>query len=345
MNKYSILIIIPLIFFSCKEKEYKRSFPETKELKSEDIHLNEVIKFEQMYKTKDYVIIKDGFRNASVFFYVYKLPNLDFLYSFAERGSGPEEFQLPIVIKNTPENYFSFRDHGKDKLVTYTLTDTAAILNSIKSFPPKDECFLWEINYLNDSLSILKKQNNKWSRRELWNLHTNEIIDSIPNSFDIKKELGENYDSTFEDLWIISNNNKLAFGYYFMDLLEIGIIENNKIIINQKIGIDKIPEFHLYGPGKPGGKYQYNFLNNIVHYKYMTCDNENIYALYANTPFGEIDSIKLSTIEVYSWEGEPKAILKLDKSISDFIVDETSNSIYSFDAVNSEDFISKYKIK
>ncbi|MDR0604717.1 MAG: TolB-like 6-bladed beta-propeller domain-containing protein [Bacteroidales bacterium] len=336
-----ILLIILLGNISCKEVIEKK-FPNTKEVKANEVRINEIIKFSNIYKLKDYVVIRDGHENASVFFYVYKYPEFKLLYSFANKGNGPNEYLMPTVFKNTPDNLFSFRDHWKDVWVSYLLTDTAGIVIRTNDIKPIDNRFMWEINQVTDSLFLLKSQDAKWSRRELWNLYSKNILDSIPNTFNLKKELGKNYYAIFEDFWITSKNEHFALAYYFMDLIEIGSVKNQKIILEKSIGIKTPPDFHLYGPGKPGGKYEYNFLNNIVYYENVVCGNKYIYALYAKVPFGELKNVHSSIIEIYSWDGEAVALLKLDKSISDFFVDEDLKMIYGFDIDNSEDFLYEY---
>lgn len=338
-----------LLSVSCKKEVInEKNFPSIRELEANTLKINEIIKSRNMYKLKDYVIICDAQETADDFFYVYNYPEFKFLYSFGKRGHGPMEYLMPVPLKNTPDNYFSFRDHAGNKFVTYLLTDTASIITYTDVLKPTDNNqFLWEINQVDDSLFLLKRQSPKWSRRELWNLYTKEIIDSIPNSFDFEKTMGNDYYAIFEDFQIASKNDRFALGYLLMDFIEIGSIKNNTMTIEKSIGTKKSPEFYLYG--QMGGKYGVKFLNNVMYYEGIKCGEKYIYALYANVPLGKYGGIlslgatHSSCIEVYSWEGEPVTLLKLNNSLSDFFVDETTHTIYGINLENCEDCIFKYK--
>ena len=340
----TIAVLLSIIIISCSKTTVKeKDFPSIQELNAEAIYINEIIKSENIHKLKNYIIIRDGYDNSKDFFYVYKFPEFEFLYSFATRGNGPEEYLMPTVIKGTPDNLFSFRDHATDKFVTYNITDSLSILVNTYILKPKDSRFMWEINYLNDSMHILKRSDNRVSNRELWNFTSGSIIDSIPNSFDLKKKMGKDYYTIFDDYWIVSNNNRFAFSYFFIDRIEFGSIKNNKIEIEKILGNKNPPDFYLYNGKTNRGKFENNVENNIVYYESLVCGNNNIYALYAGIPWGDNEVIHSSIIEVYSWNAEPKTLLKLDMNLSNFIVDEATMTIYGFDVSNSEGVIYKYQ--
>jgi hypothetical protein len=335
--------IVLLLSASCKRQIIiEKQFPSVQELKAHTIKINEILKFRTIHKLQDYVVLYDGRENVERFFYVYSYPGFKFLYSFGEKGNGPGEYLMPDPFKNTPGNCFSFRDHGKDIFATYLLTDTGGIMTYTGDLKPTNhDRFLMEINQVGDSLFLLKRQSPKWSRRELWNLYTKEIVDSIPNTFDLEKTMGKDYYTTFEDFLITSKNDRFALGYRFMDYLETGLIKNNTMIIEKSIGTKEPPEFYLYG--QMGGRYLVKFLSNVMYYESITCGEKYIYALYANGPMGEIAFTHSSLIEIYSWEGEPVTILKLNKSLSDFFVDENIRTIYGINLEQSEDHIFEYK--
>lgn len=338
--------VFVFVFYSCKDKDASvKTFSSSLFLRADSILINEVIKFGDIYKLDDYILIRDAYENNIDFFYVYSFPEFGFLYSFAKKGNGPDEYLMPTVIKNMPGNSFGFRDHFSDKIAIYEITDTLALLKNSFDVLPQSNRFFWEINYINDSLFLLKNtDNNKWSRRELWNLKEKKIIDSIPNTFDLEKKLGKDYFSIFDDYWIASKNNKFVFGYFFIDLLELGTIENNKINIKQSIGAKTPPKFFLYKETR-GGKYQHNVENNIVYNGFITCTNDYIYALYAGFSWGEQEEIHSQLIEVYDWNGGRQKLLKLDQAISHFIVDEESKTLYGFNTIDSEDFILRFRVE
>jgi len=332
-----------ILFFSCTETEkIEKRFPLVQELKASKIPINEIIKLSEIYKLKDYIILGDGSENPSTFFYVYKNPGFQFLYSFARKGQGPEEYRSPNVIRNTPDNFFSFRDYNTFN--TYKLSDTTSTFMNSYRIPLLDRGFLLTgLNQVNDSLFLSKPQSSKQTRRELINLYTHEMIDYIPNTFNLEKKLGKDYYTIFEESSVVSNNKRFAYGYLFIDLIEFGSIKYNKIVITNRVGMKKPPNFHLYGAGRQGGKYESNVLNNIVYYSDIRCGENYVYALYANAPMGDLKEEYASLVEVYTWDGSPVSLLKLDKDISSFVVNEEMQTIYGFNINKNEDYLYAFK--
>jgi hypothetical protein len=206
--------------------------------------------------------------------------------------------------------------------------------------------FLNEINQIGDSSFLLKREGAKFVRRELWNLYTKELIDSIPNTFGLEHVMGDNYYASYDAFYMESMNERFVQCYMFMDAIEIGLIKNNRIHIETHIGMKEPPEFHLMQ--KMGGRYGVAFLSNIMYYEGVSCGEKYIYALYANAPAGHFmlhPSDHSSLIEVYSWEGKPTVILKLNKSLQDFFVDESTKTIYGINPEACDDCIFEYKFE
>jgi len=338
-----IMCFIATLFFSCKRTEEEvKNFPSIQEVNAIDIPINEVIKFLGIYKLQDYVILRNGYENTDMFFYVYKYPGFEFLYSFAKKGQGPDEYLLPIIVTSTPGNHFSFRDHGKSTFTTFHLSDTASTVVYSSSMPSENGLFVSDINQVDDSLFLIKRENPKWTRRELINLYTKEIIDTIPNTFDLERKLGKDYYTTFETSYLTSNKKRFAYAYFIMNLIEFGVIQNNRIAFTKRVGIKKAPEFHLYGSSE--SKYSNNFLRNIIHYHGLTCGDKYVYALYVNVPMGDLyDNEHFAHIEVYSWDGTPVTLLKLDKNITNLVVDEERQMIIGFNYNISQDYLHAFK--
>ena len=346
MRNISLLTIclFVLLCFSCNDTEYvEKKFPLFQELKANEVHINEIFKLWEIYKLKNYIIFRDGSENCNVFFYVYKYPEFKFLYSFAQKGQGPGEYRSPSIIRDTRDNFFSFRDY--QTFVTYQLSDSSSTIINSSKIPTLESGFLLTgITQVDDSLFLAKPQSNRWTRRELINLYTQEILDDIPNTFNLEKKLGKEYYTTFEESLVVSNNKRFVYGYLLIDLIEFGLIKNNKIVITNRVGMKKPPNFYLYGAGgMQGRKYEFNVQHNIVYYNDIQCGNNYVYALYANIPMGDLKNEQAFFIEVYTWDGNPVALLKLDKGISNFVVDEEMQTIYGFDVNFNEDYLYSFK--
>jgi len=344
--RYIVFYICILLFISCKkDQDIIKQFPIITEIEPTFVPINEIIKIGSIHKLDNYIILRNIDQNAEYFFYVYSYPNFKYLYSFCPRGNGPEEYLMPSVIKNTPQNTFSFRDHATDQFVTYQLSDSSAHLIDKFYFRPDETHFFWEMNYIDKDIYLLKRNNSKSSYRELWDLSSKTKLCNLPNTFNLEKEMGNEYYTEFDDVWISSNSNKMVFAYFFINRIEFGTVCKNKIEIESHIGTNKHPKFYTFKKGKSGGKYEYNVDYNIVYYEFITCSNNYIYALFANKPWGELEKKHSSIIEIYDWKGRANKLLHLKQNISSFIVDDNEHTLYAINPDENEDVILKYQIK
>lgn len=329
-----------MISYSCtKSKIHEKNFPLYQNIIANHIPINEIIKIGNIYKLKNYFILRNVQTNAEYNFYVYSLPTFKFLYSFCPKGNGANEYLLPTVIKNTPNNKFSFRDHGTDKYVTYELTDTCAFLLEEYQFIPNNNRFFWEINYINNDIYILKNSNSKQISRDLWNFKKHMQLDTLSNTFNLSAQMGRNYYTEFDDMWISASNNNIAFAYFFIDRIEFANIIKEKIELTNAIGETTTPDFYLFNKSNSYGKYKYNVDNNIVYYEDVYSTPQKVYGLYAGIPWGDLDKYHSSLIEIYSWEGKAIKQLRLNESISSMVIDETEKKIYGINPDLNEDSI------
>lgn len=335
----TILYCWSILGCSCQRSSYEKTFPMVQDLYASQMSFNEVIKVGDIYKLDNYFILRNIHDNAEYFFYVYSYPEFKYLYSFCRRGNGANEYLMPTVIKNMPGNQFAFRDHATDTYATFLVTDSIATLINQERIPPTDGRFCWEINYVSDEQYVLKRNNSKQSSRELWDLKRNLMLDELPNTFDLANKMRENYYTEFDDYWISVSDSFFAFAYFFIDRIEFGKVEGKKLKLNHFVGTTKTPEFYLFTNTMSGGKFKYNVDNNIVHYETLVSTPHNVYGLYAGIPWGEMEKIHSSLIEVYNWEGTPIKLLKLNESISSFVVDEKNELIYGINPDSHEDAI------
>ena len=192
----------------------EKTFAKTRNLCAEQIGISEVLKINNITKTTDYLILQNSSDGAGDFYFVYSLPDVNFLYSFGKRGRGPSEYLMPALIKNTPGNILGFKDHATDEIALYEISDTTAELqNSVTMHSHDRNRFFWEINLIEDSLLLVKHQGYKTGATELWNMKT-ELQDSIQNTFHrLPRKLGKDYYTIFDDYLIAANGNRFAISY------------------------------------------------------------------------------------------------------------------------------------
>lgn len=328
------------MLYSCQPGSVcEKKFYSEQKVFAVQIPINEIIKIGNIYKLENYFILRDVQSNAKFNFYVYSYPEFKFLYSFCPKGNGAEEYLMPTVIKNTKGNLFSFRDHGTDKYVSYQLNDTCAtLLNEFQLLPYNDR-FFWEINYICDGKYVLKNCNSKQSSRDLWNLKENIRLDTLRNTFDLAAKMKKNYFTEFDDVWISATNYNVAFAYFFIDRIEFGVVEGENMRLINNAGESLAPDFYLFNKKTISGKYKYNVDNNIVYYEDLASTVKSVYGLYAGIPWGDLEKMHSSLIEVYDWKGNPIKLLKLNESIASMTIDEVEKKIYGINPDSNEDSI------
>lgn len=340
---FLVITMVVSLSISCTETTiYKNEFTFTENIIADTLYFDEIIKVGSIHRADSFIVLRDVQENATNFFYVYSIPDMKFLYSFCPKGNGPDEYLMPTVVKNTPGNHFMIRDHATDVIATYILTDTAAVLLNKYDFPPQNGRFCWEINQITDSCFLLKRNNARISTRELWNLNTQEQLDTIPNTFNLMEDMGKDYHIEFDDCWISVSDTTFAFAYFFINRIEFGRIIDNRIVLDGFVGTDEAPDFYLFGESKFNSKYEFNVDNNIVYYEDLYVGTSNIYALYSGMPWGDAEIKHSSIIELYERTGKPSKQLNLNSSLSNFIVDETNKSIYGINPEMFEGAVLKY---
>ena len=259
----------------------------------------------------DYIVLQNSSEAVDDFFFVYSRRGMEFLYSFAGRGRGPEEYLMPVLIKNVPGNVLGFRDHATDKVAFYEVGHSSAVLKDSFVFESNDrERFFWEINYIEGSGFLLKHQGYKDGHTELWNMRAMQVDDIIPNTFEnISRKLGKSYYTIFDDYLISAYGKNFARAYFMIDRIELGTVNDRKIQLTAAIGSASAPDFYLYRKNEKG---EFNVDKNIIYYENLYAGKDAVYALYSGDRLDNTEQNHSSAVEVYDWEGQPVALLKLD---------------------------------
>lgn len=343
MFKCAFVAFFVLLFVSCAaEDKADKVFDVEKTAEAEYIPVNELLEINNIVKLDDYLILQNGSEGVEDFFFVYSYPEIEFLYSFAKRGRGPNEYFFPAVIKNTPGNILGFRDHATDNLVFYEITDSGAVLRRTIPFKSEDSFrFFWEINQVNDSVILTKHQGYNTGATELWDVARCELVDSLPNTFEkLRHRLGKSYYTIFDDYFLVVEGDRFAQAYFMIDRIEFGNIDDNgHLSIVSAVGTDTPPDFYLYRRNETT---EFNVDRNIVYYENLVAGDEYVYALYSGDRLDDTEKNHSSKIEIYDWEGTPRALLHLDVPVAWYTVDEDSRTIYAVSPTVSEESILKY---
>lgn len=341
--KYAVVALFASLPVSCADGDRAdKVFGREITVEAEYIPVNELLEINNIVKLDDYLILQNGSEGVEDFFFVYSYPEIEFLYSFAKRGRGPNEYFLPAVIKNTPGNILGFRDHATDNIAFYDITDSGATLMRTIPFKSEDSFrFFWEINYVSDSVILTKHQGYKTGATESWNVDSCELVDSLPNTFEkLRHRLGKSYYTIFDDYFLVAGGDRFAQAYLMIDRIEFGNIDDNgRMSIVSSVGTDTAPDFYLYRRNEIT---EFNVDRNIVYYENLVAGDEYVYALYSGDRLDDTEKNHSSEIEIYDWEGAPCALLHLDVPVAWFTVDEESRTIYAVSPSVPEENILKY---
>lgn len=343
-GKLCFLVAAIPIIASCVQNGNQRAikhFEINENLSAEYVEIDEIIEINNIVKLDDYIILQNVSEGVDDFFFVYSYPEFEFLYSFAGRGRGPNEYLMPAVIKNSEGNVIGFKDHATDKIAFYEITDSLAVLKDAYRYKAKDkERFFWELNNIGDSLFLVKHQGYKNGATELWDMKGMTLLDSISNTFaNLPKKLKRDYYTIFDDYQLVSNGNQFSLGYFLIDRLEFGAIVGNKILKDTSIGAERPPRFHLYGDDSDE---EFSVDRNIVCYENLYAGENHVYALYSGKRLDETEKHHSSTIEIYSWEGKPEMQLNLEVPVAYFVTDEEERVIYAVNPSLYENKIIRY---
>lgn len=312
-------------------------------LSADSTEIDVIIKAGNIFRADPFIIVSDVAHADGMHFAVFN-DSLRYLYSFCPYGSGPSDCMMPALVKNTAKNHILIRDHGNNTYHSYLLTDSSAVENyrfQVKEFSPYES--LWEINQIGDNKYLLRGTTPRESVRKLVDFKEETVVDSLTPSFDLKAILGRDYYSEFDDLWMVASHNHFACAYFFIDRIEFGSIDHDRLEIHRHFGPDTPPDFRRYTDEKLSGEYEYNVDYNTVYYEWLFGSANKVYASYFGAPWGDIDRHS-RIIEAYTYEGQPIAKYDLNIPVASFIVLD-DNRIIGINPERSDDHFYCFDIK
>lgn len=282
----------------------------------------------------NYILVIDERQNG--IFQVFRLPDLNFLYSWGNIGRGPNEFtshyfsDQSLNIKKNQLILYDAANFGR--LLFYTVTDTALVLTQQDSIFHENQLTpLNRLRRLNDSIYFADYQNYGIQEDSDY-----EFMALTPG----KKELlfafgqypktqlqGEDRYQKYKKLTASKpDGSKFVAFYLFQNMFKI---YDNEGSILKKIEV----------------KDEY-LSNNILNYNdefiyrgfvYASDDYIYVYAPYTTEEkaFEDPESYR-PLIEIWDWEGQPIHRFILDKPVHEFTVSEKFKKIYAFTAFESQ---------
>jgi len=269
-----------------------------------------------------YLIISDS--NADGFIKVFKLPELDFLYSWGQQGQGPNEFQyIPLNEINTVDNKIIFYEIGTRFLRVYEVNDTT--LTPVIEYSLKFEGqtnTLTGITRVKDDLYIA--ENAAMSDET-----NDELIALQPNNDKPLFYLGNfpntqlsGFDKLYEYIKTTNasdDGSKIALFYLYHNKFKIFDSNGN---LSNKYSVNDRDITHAENELM---KFQFR---SIKH-----ASNDYLYLMgmyeYGEEIRNNIETFK-TTFEKWDWDGNQIHRAKFDRPVHNFTVSEKYGKIYAY---------------
>lgn len=325
MKIIAYVLFVLVIVCSCSDKNndvQKVRLPEFKEIYASSKHVDvELLVPGKIFIHDDKLIVFEQL--PTDMFKVFSLYSLKYLYSFGNRGGGPEEF---ISISNNniisvDGEYIEIYDMGKIKYLK--LSDSTAC--KIKETPIA-------ISYLNSPVNRLKKLNDdnyyfdnifEESQQEEFTClnigsRTQTYFSNYPKWEKNIKSPHDKYITYLKSTCYNSFNDKIAVFYFNFPVMKI-LDEKGKFI--KEIYFENEECFPIYEYGN----------DNIIYFSEPLATNDFIYVLWIgktkSSVGDDMENFK-PEILVFNWNGDVLDRYRLDKPIITFTVSESLGKIY-----------------
>ncbi len=270
--------------------------------------------------TGNFLIVMRSFSGSPLYF-VFEMPNCKYLGYFGMLGKGPNEFEVPDARSARPtEKGFKIFDTHKG-LLFVDLTS----FSSNKSFKVKQIKLPGELYILNDAVqindSIIYGMPYAGKTEKLYvkyNIHSSKIdyFGEYPAFFP-KGNKGNYWGLIWRYSVVKPDGTKYAS--FFARFKMFRIYNNFELLLKEKIM--EVPE-NTFNPKRKAG-------NIGTYYNVVKATNKYIYAICLNGHFNETEDYP--TLEVWDWDGNPVAKLKLQNFVFSFDITQDNKKIYCMD--------------
>lgn len=320
MKILSIILLTNIILQggSVKSNNEEIKFPIEKSINFTAIEVPPVVyaKTPGVVITGNYLIVMRSF--SSPLYFVFEMPDFKYLGEFGRLGKGPNEFEVPDArTARATENGFKIFDTDKGLL----FVDLTSFFPS-KSFKVKQIKLPGELYILNDAVqindSIICGMPYVGKTEKLYvkyNIHNSKLnyFGEYPAFFP-----KGNKDNYWGLIWrhSIVKPDGTKYASFFARFKLFRIYNNSGLLIKEKTM--EVLENIL----DPKRKF-------VTYYDVIKATNQYIYALCLNGQLNETDNYP--TLEVWDWDGNPVAKLKLQNFVFSFDITKDNKKIYCMD--------------
>ncbi len=326
-----VLSCLVLISCSLSEKdEIVQSIDYATDLKSKIVSYDSVslLNLADIINVADeYLVLSDS--ESDGFIKVFKLPEMDYLYSWGMQGRGPNEFEfIPLNEINTEGDSIIFYEFGTRTLREYEVNDTSLVLleESSLSFDGQtntltgitkvqEDLFIAEngASFENDSFEFIALEPNVDQPLFYFGQFPETQLTGFDKLYEYLKTTGASNDGS-----------KIAASYLYKNRIKIF---DNKGNLQSEITVKdsetprsaELQKYQYRSLKKPTNSYLY-FMGM---FEYEQTINENI------------ETFK-TTFEIWDWSGNQIHRAKFDRPIHNFTVSEKHGKIYAYSVLDMQ---------
>lgn len=311
---------------------------ETQEvMELQKVSIDEVLRPVDMILTDDYYVIQNDIMDNMDMFFVYDRESLRFLYSFMQRGLGPDETLAPALVQNSINNQIMIIDQANGRLLTFMLAGAGVSKVSEDLIERQDKSPLQEVYLCGDSVLIYNTIENEI---QTYSLKTHQIIDSFSFRNNLKSDLGQDYNKNYDSFHFSVLGNRIGVAFRYIDKLSVGqLTEDFRIVMEE-------PSFMV------GKKIDTRRFKQIIYYPYIELTENGFMAQFAGYELLKMQPFPLNMgkrefkfdIEVYDKTGEPRKILKMEEDILRCKYDAKNHRLFTWNPLEDFDSILFYNI-
>jgi len=324
---FSNIISSVIIFSGCKSDNndrYVEQFPEQFLLVGNEIGPENYFASPYLFNQIDsFLFIADSklYKKNGHIVYVLNTRTYEVIDSLFYHGKGPEEFIYIIDIKVDREKNLWVFDDIKKQLSFFNYSDIGSFISLNQLHLPINSFGMYKFCVINDSLFVGSG-----------NINDSRLIFFDKNENVVKKSgkypYGVHYNTGEAQMVYNHKNKRIVLAYNLFDIIQI---YNDKGDLLNTIRLKTKSSFKT--KELSNDEYQYK----ICYHSLFTTDNY-IYALYCGKKMipGDDSWKQGNYIQVFTLDGHPYRVYKLNQPIVAFTVDEDSGIIYGINKFSNK---------
>lgn len=358
MKRFGLLWgVMALVAVACSsgEKVGDMTFDSVEKLTYDSVAVNEILKPSDWFALESSRAVVHSPRSEKLF-YVYSLPEWNFLYSYGAKGEGPDDYRGSYVsLCDVNKDEFPVTSLAPGGIVERTLRvgeSSIEVVGERKTGKNLTTDYMYREFTVNDSIyGLMWLPDWDWGTQDVSALknfittcdsRTNQHIDSLPMAEKIDYELSEDGMSVSGDIYnrayIVYKHGKMYVFYDQLRRIDIcDISPDGKITLEKTIGEPYTWEDVQAMDFKKEKGYKILSVDGGKRYKYiyvMTCDYQDM---------GSWQKVLNTYVEVWDYDGNKVKKYDMGRNFNRVMVDEVNEYFYFHHTGYDFEWVFRYK--